>query len=138
MVLCNFSRPASFARDDQWHVVCGTWKSRGGFYKIFVDGEISSNDNMLRSGKELKRGGLWVIGNYEYSENYIRSGHTMRGEIAMVNVWDRVLSDQQIYEFSFSCESNFSGNIKAWGDFRDDIVGEAELRDSSSCCSAFQ
>lgn len=55
------------------------------------------------------------------------------GDLSQLDVWNKVLSPQDIYNLVRSCNTE-PGNVKAWADFRDGLQGVYVLADKSYAC----
>ena len=55
------------------------------------------------------------------------------GDLSQLNVWDKVLSPQDIYNLVRSCHGKH-GNVKAWADFREGLQGVYVLTSKSFAC----
>ena len=55
------------------------------------------------------------------------------GDLSQLNVWDKVLSPQEIYNLVRSCHGEH-GNVKAWVDFREGLQGVYVLTSKPFAC----
>ena len=44
------------------------------------------------------------------------------GDVSQLNLWSRVLSDNDIHNLAWSC-GTFTGDVANWADFSDDFIG---------------
>lgn len=56
------------------------------------------------------------------------------GYISQVNMWDSILSSNDIQTLASSCALDRYGNLVAWGDFLNDIDGKVEMVQPSQAC----
>lgn len=72
-------------------------------------------------------GSIGVEGNLVYGQCYFRDSRwsSFIGEMAGINVWDRVLSEQEIFELSKSCSVG-KGNIVSMVDLK--VMGGAQMQ----------
>lgn len=101
-----------FLDDYNWHHVCLTWNGVTGVTVAYVDGV---KDSTGRGGTDtpggIIRGSLPGGGTLTVLNYYSQVVH-----LTEVNLWNIVLSAQQIAESSKSC-LNSHGNVKQWSDF---------------------
>ena len=60
-----------------------------------------------------------VGGSFSAAQNFI-------GELANLNIWDHVLTDQEITDMSQSCLKGV-GNVVPWADFKAHLRGNVEI-----------
>jgi len=120
-----------FLDDYNWHHVCVTWNGVTGVTVAYVDGV---KDSTGKGGKDtpggiiknsLPGGGTLTVLSY-YSQVVYLSG---------VNLWNRVLSAQQIAESSKSCVKSH-GNVKQWSDFWPGFKTDKTKYESPSECKS--
>ena len=72
-------------------------------------------------------GAIGVEGNLVYRQCYFLDSRwgSFIGEMAGINVWDRVLSEQEIFELSKSCSVG-KGNIVSMVDLK--VMGGAQMQ----------
>ena len=72
-------------------------------------------------------GAIGVEGNLVYGQCYFLDSRwgSFIGEMAGINVWDRVLSEQEIFELSKSCSVG-RGNIVSMVDLK--VMGGAQMQ----------
>jgi CUB/sushi domain-containing protein len=68
-----------------------------------------------------------VGGNFTGSEAFY-------GSISQMNVWDSVLSENEIQLLASSCALDRYGNLVAWGDFLNGIDGNLQTVQPSQAC----
>ena len=121
--------------DGKWHAICGLWSSKYGKVKVYNDGKLVHRQDTFRKNQLISGGGTWVLGQ---DQDTLGGGFVvdqmMQGEITEVNIWDRVLSDEEIKSFSTSCQSRLKGNVKSWKDFRSGVKGKAAFVQGPTCC----
>lgn len=91
-----------------WHQICILWSSKTTVWSIYFDGEREAygiyNDFIGRR-----------IGKFKYGEAL--SSNKMR--MTQVNLWDRVLTNQEIATFAKTCNQGI-GDLISWADLYDD------------------
>lgn len=55
------------------------------------------------------------------------------GEIASVNVWNRVLRAHELQGIMAGCASMYKGNVKSWNEFKSATKANVKLV-KSTCC----
>ena len=64
-------------------------------------------------------------GRFDSSQSYI-------GELTDLNMWNRVLSTDEILKLSKSCHGGM-GNVKKWSDFKVGLRGDVRVISPSAC-----
>ena len=117
--------------DGQLHHVCVIWSTRG-VLQVYKDSKLVYETSGVRSGQQLRAGGMWVIGQ---DQDVVGGGFQKRdafkGTLTGVNVWDRVLCPDEIERVAKDCGSLIQGNYKAYSDFE---IVNATVLTTSSCC----
>ena len=57
---------------------------------------------------------------------------SLQGNLTSVNMWDRVLTAQEISDLTKSCMAG-EGNVVKWSDLKDKGEGEVKLNRSFAC-----
>ncbi|GAB0087495.1 sushi, von Willebrand factor type A, EGF and pentraxin domain-containing protein 1 [Sergentomyia squamirostris] len=129
----NFSVSDIVVNDGHWHFVCVTWKSQEGSYNMYADGILQHYGYNLSSSNAVENGGVLVLGQ---EQDTIGSGfsdsETFIGEIAYLDMWDRVLGIQEVQEFYSSCHP-YHGNLYSWSDFKTHLKGDVTVQESPFC-----
>ena len=84
--------------DDTWQHVCLTWENTQGVAKLYKDGQFAGQvTNNATENFTLTAGGFLVLGQDQDSigGGFIRR-QTLRGRLASVNMWDKVLSESDM------------------------------------------
>ena len=77
--------------------------------------------------------GVIVLGQEQDSyKGGFNADQSLQGNLTSVNMWDRVLTAQEISELAKSCTAG-EGNIVKWSDLKDKGEGEVKLIRSSAC-----
>lgn len=110
--------------DKNWHQVCFVWSSRTQVWAIYVDGKKgNSGIHPFRATTECAL--------------YLGAAHVSTSSnkllLSQVNIWDRVLTSQEIAEFSGKCNEGV-GNVRSWADLYD--KNEKTLYSKPSSCKA--
>ncbi len=112
-------RNVDLFRDKAWHQVCILWSTKTAAWSIYLDGKRDSygifNDF---TGRRL--GTLHLA----------RSGSLNKMLMTQVNLWDRVLSNQEIEGFAKSCNHGV-GSPLSWADLYDAAQASRYIKPSS-------
>ena len=98
--------------DGLWHHLGLSWKSSTGELNVLVDGTQRIIKSDCQNGKVITGGGTLVIGHVQGVSGVV-SGNNLVGEISMLNLWDRVLSGEEIEAMATTRNDN-EGNIISW------------------------
>ena len=94
-------------KDKAWHQVCILWSTKTAAWSIYIDGKRNTygtyNDFLGRR-----------LGTLEIVKSTSRNKMLM----TQVNLWDRVLDNQEIESMSKSC-NNGIGSLLSWADLYD-------------------
>jgi len=121
------------ANDGDWHLICTSWESKAGSWKVYKDGALQASGSGLKRGHVIKTNGILILGQeqdsfggrFEASQSYI-------GELTDLNIWNRVLPASEISKLSKSYHGG-RGNVKKWSDFKVGIRGNVRVVSPSAC-----
>jgi len=86
-------------RDYRWHQICATWSGFNGVVRYYLDAtEILSERNPTRG--ELRGGEILSMGGGDYL-------------LTEFNLWNRILSEQDIANNAMKCDGG-KGNVIQW------------------------
>lgn len=105
-----------FQKDDKWHLFCVNRESGTGVMKVFIDGRnpyASSSYNVYEEGRVPEAEGTMHLGGFG-QDNF-------PGKISGVNIWDRLLTDTEIFKMAKSC-GDVAGNLKDWYDIKSELT----------------
>ncbi|XP_078357305.1 uncharacterized protein LOC144642195 [Oculina patagonica] len=106
-------------KDKAWHQVCVLWSTKTAAWSIYLDGKRDSygiyNDFL---GRRLGKLGL------------ARSSSRNKVLLTQVNLWDRVLTNQEIEGFAKSCNHGV-GSFLSWADLYDAAKASRYIKPSS-------
>ncbi|XP_019637817.1 PREDICTED: sushi, von Willebrand factor type A, EGF and pentraxin domain-containing protein 1-like [Branchiostoma belcheri] len=121
--------------EEAWHHYAFTWA--GGSeqqWAFYVDGERNTGGSEAGGGRLIPGGGTIVLGQ---DQDEILGGfdstESFKGKLSRLNVWDHVLTEDQISVMARHCTDD-SGNVRAWPDFRAAAEG-LEVRQGSAFCA---
>ncbi|XP_066283060.1 uncharacterized protein [Branchiostoma lanceolatum] len=120
--------------DGEWHAICATWRSSNGAWQIYSDGVLRRSRSGLKTGKTVRSGGTWILGQDQDSVGGgFEEDQAFSGELSQVNLWDRVLSPAEIAtNWTVSCNNH--GNVINWTAIDIDVFGNANS-DKYDCAS---
>ena len=120
IVLCFFfSFTSTNLYDNTWQYVCLTWENTQGVAKLYKDGQFAGQvTNNATENFTLTAGGFLVLGQDQDSigGGFIRK-QTLRGRLASVNMWDKVLSESDIAAQYTNCSVPY-GSVLNWSVFK--------------------
>ncbi|XP_078679012.1 uncharacterized protein LOC144914705 isoform X6 [Branchiostoma floridae x Branchiostoma belcheri] len=111
--------------DSEWHAICATWRSGDGAWQVYTDGVLQATGSRLNVGGKVRRGGTWILAQ---DQDTVTGGFTESqafcGELTQVNLWDRVLSADEIGT-NWSVFCNYHGNVIDWATTNVTVSGQA-------------
>lgn len=105
-----------------------------GSWKFYKDGRVKKQGGGLKSGYVIKSGGSLVLGIEQDRPGVFEHDQSFKGMMTNLNVWDHVLSAEEIERSSKSCLSG-EGNVMKWSDLIHGLRGKTELVIPSPCKS---
>ena len=119
--------------DDYWYHICTTWENAVGSWNFYVDGQLWGNGEGLETGHVIDNNGIFILGqdqdsyggSFEQSQNFF-------GQMYVVNMWNRVLSSDEISHMSTNC-SNGVGNYLGLSDFVTGLQGAVTITSPATC-----
>ncbi|KAL2103612.1 hypothetical protein ACEWY4_000480 [Coilia grayii] len=101
-------------RAQDWAHYCVTWASHTGGAELWINGMVGE-ERYLRAGYTLIPGGMLILGKDQDGYLGISDQDAFVGHMTDVNIWDYVLSADEIRE-QMSCENTSArGNVLSWG-----------------------
>ena len=99
--------------------MCVTWDLPAGKIQIYVDGKKRIQEEGNEYVKtSIPTGGTWIIGqDQDTFEGGFTKRDSMKGMLAGVNIWDRILCRYEIIALASSCGPIIKGNVKSHNDF---------------------
>ncbi|KAL9983773.1 hypothetical protein ACROYT_G005997 [Oculina patagonica] len=129
-----FTKTTAIASDGEWHHTCVSWKSSSGTWNFYKDGVLHEQGTGFKTGYAIKQDGTVVLGQDQDSVGGgFETTDSFQGKLSNVNLWDHVLTANQITTMSKSCLSDAgnNGKIYKWIDFLRE--GQPSLMKPSSC-----
>lgn len=123
----------------QWYHIAVSWRSWDGDWRIYINGKPSDGGKGLSVGTTIPGGGALVLGqDQDQRGDGFNPVESFVGSISQLNIWDRVLTPQQIKVLSSSCPASqvtHRGNVLAWPDFLNGVVGRVKVNQNSIFCA---
>ncbi|XP_062305372.1 sushi, von Willebrand factor type A, EGF and pentraxin domain-containing protein 1 isoform X1 [Osmerus eperlanus] len=121
-----------------WYHIGVSWRSWDGDWRVFINGKLSDGGKGLSVGTTIPGGGALVLGqDQDQRGEGFNPVESFVGSISQLNIWDRVLTPQQVKVLASSCPVSHvthRGNVLAWPDFLSGVVGRVKVnRDSIFC-----
>uniref|UniRef100_A0A8C4EAZ8 Sushi, von Willebrand factor type A, EGF and pentraxin domain-containing protein 1 n=1 Tax=Dicentrarchus labrax TaxID=13489 RepID=A0A8C4EAZ8_DICLA len=122
-----------------WYHIGVSWRSWDGDWKIYINGRPSDGGKGLSVGTTIPGGGALVLGQDQDKRGEgFNPVESFVGSVSQLNIWDRVLTPQQIKVLASSCPSSHvahRGNVLAWPDFLTGVVGRVKVNLNSIFCA---
>ena len=119
--------------DGQWHHICYVWENSNGSWKLYEDGEEIKEGSDFAKGQIIVPTGILILGQDQDSYGGgFETKNAFVGDLSQVNMWDRVLSGDDISGMSKGCHSE-DGNVFKWSDFKSGVHGDATVVTPGSC-----
>ena len=108
-----------------------TWENAFGRLNVYVDGLLK----LYNSPNRILPGAI-VLGQEQDSyKGDFDADQSLQGNLTSVNMWDRILTEQEISELAKSCGTKGEGNVVKWSDLKDKGEGDVKLINTSQCGS---
>lgn len=102
----------------RWTHLCGTWSSEQGIMSLWVNGELVATTEEMATSHPVPEGGILQIGQ-EKNGCCVGGGFdetlAFSGRVTGFNIWDRVLSEEEIRESGGAESCHIRGNVVGWG-----------------------
>uniref|UniRef100_A0A2K6BXT7 Pentraxin-related protein PTX3 n=1 Tax=Macaca nemestrina TaxID=9545 RepID=A0A2K6BXT7_MACNE len=102
----------------RWTHLCSTWNSEKGLTSLWVNGELVATTVEMATGHTVPEGGILQIGQ-EKNGCCVGGGFdetlAFSGRLTGFNIWDSVLSNEEIRETGGAESCHIRGNIVGWG-----------------------
>ncbi|XP_027142800.1 sushi, von Willebrand factor type A, EGF and pentraxin domain-containing protein 1 isoform X2 [Larimichthys crocea] len=122
-----------------WYHIGVSWRSWDGDWRIYINGKPSDGGKGLSVGTTIPGGGALVLGqDQDQRGEGFNPVESFVGSISQLNIWDRVLTPQQIKVLASSCPASHvthRGNVLAWPDFLTGVVGRVKVNLNSIFCA---
>uniref|UniRef100_A0A452QW56 Pentraxin-related protein PTX3 n=1 Tax=Ursus americanus TaxID=9643 RepID=A0A452QW56_URSAM len=102
----------------KWTHLCSTWNSEKGRASLWVNGELTATTVEMAAGHIVPDGGILQVGQ-EKNGCCVGGGFdetlAFSGRLTGFNIWDRVLSNEEIRETGGAESCHIRGNVVGWG-----------------------
>lgn len=120
-------------KNGMWHHICVAWTTRDGMWTAYQDGKKKGSNENLSAWHPIKPNGIIILGQEQDTVGgHFDATQAFVGEVAQFNMWDRVLSLNEI-EGIANCTSPLSGNLIQWDRRQVDVFGGATKGTFESC-----
>uniref|UniRef100_A0A674AIW7 Sushi, von Willebrand factor type A, EGF and pentraxin domain-containing protein 1 n=1 Tax=Salmo trutta TaxID=8032 RepID=A0A674AIW7_SALTR len=121
----------------QWHHIGVSWRSWDGDWRIYINGNPSDGGKGLSVGTTIPGGGALVLGqDQDQRGEGFNPVESFVGSLSQLHIWDRVLDPQQIKILANTCPgNNIRGNVLAWPDFLNGVVGRVKTNPNCIFCA---
>ena len=129
-VLFCFRFTSTYLYDDTWQHLCLTWENTQGVTKLYKDGQFAEQvTNDATKNYVLKAGGFLVLGQEQDSfGGGFDVKQTLHGQLASLNMWDKVLSESDIAAQYTNC-SVPRGSVLNWSVFKNLTRGNVTVEE---------
>uniref|UniRef100_A0A4X2LJR6 Pentraxin family member n=1 Tax=Vombatus ursinus TaxID=29139 RepID=A0A4X2LJR6_VOMUR len=101
-----------------WTYLCGTWNTEEGVTSLWVNGELAATGSGMATGHIIPEGGILQMGQ-EKNGCCVGGGFdetlAFSGRLTGFNLWDRVLSSDEIRQTRGDDSCHIRGNVVGWG-----------------------
>nr|XP_046174411.1 sushi, von Willebrand factor type A, EGF and pentraxin domain-containing protein 1-like isoform X1 [Oncorhynchus gorbuscha] len=121
----------------QWHHIGVSWRSWDGDWRVYINGNPSDGGKGLSVGTTIPGGGALVLGqDQDQRGEGFNPVESFVGSLSQLHIWDRVLDPQQIKILASTCPGkNIRGNVLAWPDFLNGVVGRVKTNPNCIFCA---
>ncbi|XP_067134813.1 sushi, von Willebrand factor type A, EGF and pentraxin domain-containing protein 1-like [Centruroides vittatus] len=112
--------------DGNWNHVIFTWSSNDGSWNLYKNGNLVASGENLQTNQQIPGGGSLIIGQeQDCVGGEFSPTETFVGNITRVNLWNKVLSSDDIKNL---CNlKDVSGSVSAWPDFQKGVNGQIKI-----------
>ncbi|XP_038057864.1 sushi, von Willebrand factor type A, EGF and pentraxin domain-containing protein 1-like isoform X2 [Patiria miniata] len=115
----------------RWNNLAFTWRGAVGEWHLYLNGTKAANGTGL-STDAIPGQGAFVLGQEQDAiGGAFSSREAYLGEIYKLNIWDRVLPEDDIQNLSHFCHQE-KGNVVAWSDFLAGLEGGLEPKPTNA------
>ncbi|XP_028973250.2 sushi, von Willebrand factor type A, EGF and pentraxin domain-containing protein 1 isoform X3 [Esox lucius] len=121
----------------EWHHIGVSWRSWDGDWRVYINGNPSDGGKGLSLGTVIPGGGALVLGqDQDQRGEGFNPVESFVGSLSQLHIWDRVLDPQQIKILASTCPGkNIRGNVLAWPDFLNGVVGTVKTNPNCIFCA---
>ena len=116
-----------------WRHVCTTWENAAGSFYLYIDGARLVDRDGLNIDHVIDNNGIFILGQDQDSYGgELEEYQSFIGQMSSVNVWDRVLTTEEILHMSGNCSYGV-GNYLRWSDFVTGLHGNVYKTSPPAC-----
>ncbi|XP_066498163.1 neuronal pentraxin 1 like [Hoplias malabaricus] len=120
--------------DGKWHHICVTWTTRDGVWEAFQDGVMMGTGENLAPYHPIKPQGVLVLGQEQDTlGGGFDANQAFVGDMANFHIWDRKLTEGEIYNLATCSSKAQVGNVFSWLETSIDIYGGASKWTFEAC-----
>nr|XP_055045001.1 carbonic anhydrase 6 [Misgurnus anguillicaudatus] len=119
-------------KDSDWTNYCLTWASDTGRAELLVNG-VEVHEQYIKRDYTISLGESLILGNDQEGFMGISATDAFVGYMTDVNVWDYVLTPEQIYEQKSCSNVEVKGNVMSWGITQLSLYGGVQLHAEHVC-----
>lgn len=113
--------------------ICVSWENAAGSWKFYVNGSLLQSGDDFLIDEVIPTNGVVILG--QDQDDYgggFEQDQSFLGQIYGVNMWNRDLTDDEIYRLSKNC-SHGVGHFMSWSDFSSGLNGNVSLTSPITC-----
>ncbi|EDO33186.1 predicted protein, partial [Nematostella vectensis] len=103
-------------RDGNWHHIVFTWSAAVGEWRVFIDGALSGQGSSYATGYSISSGHFTVGQDQDAFGGAFDTDQSFLGSMVGVNMWSRVLTEDEIALLASSWCVPLEGDIVKWTD----------------------
>lgn len=113
--------------------MCAAWENTAGSWNFYINGSLVESDLDFAAGQVIASSGIFILGQDqdEFGGGFEQE-QSFFGQMYGVNMWDRVLTAEEITIMSTNCTFGV-GNFLRWSDFIPGLHGNVKLTSPASC-----
>lgn len=110
-----------------------SWENTAGTWSVYIDGASIAQGDEFETGHEISSDGTIILGQDQDSHGgEFEQVQSFSGEMYGVNMWNAVLSGEEILCMFRSCSSGI-GNYLKFTDFVGGSHGNVTMKSSNTC-----
>ncbi|XP_042333826.1 carbonic anhydrase 6 [Sceloporus undulatus] len=118
-------------KSEEWAHFCVTWASNSGAINIWINGEVGMTKHMQKR-YTIQSDGTPILGKYKNAMLNVFA-NAFSGWLSHVNLWGRLLEQQEIQELMFCKREDLKGDIIAWGETPMSLFGGVVVDADTTC-----
>lgn len=119
-------------KSHDWTHYCFTWASHTGGAELWVNGLVGE-ERYIKTRYTIPSGGTLILGKDQDGFLGISATDSFVGYMTDVNVWDHVLTVEEIQEQMLCSNEKVKGNVLSWGITQLSLYGGVQLYAEQVC-----